>query len=578
MRKWMVCMCVFLCVAMIGAGCATPETESVIPGDFVQDQPEGKTPMDESKEIIEDRRLLQELWEALLYDSITSIGNGGSFSHPSEIDIEYIAQFSFVKYIREYGTDALVDDLDEGAKLISIEQVEEMARKYLLIEELDLSRLPASSYIEEKDAFRYYYVPEPHFSSYESPTPWSIVLKQVSRLDEHTYEAVLESRFGEEMEWVETIWTYTVSWQPEDGTWVFLALDKTHPDNNLVQIEGTVDEFSSIKNFEGSPAQDHWRILKEKEDGFFLMGGIISTQENYTQVLGILDLANQNMVQLIDLGPDIYGLKATEQGVLVKKRDKVLVYDDALQRKETILLPEKIASLSEREITYDEDFFPLQYYGGYDIAEDLSRICYTDEEGLKIFDLATGVDRLLSTTHVFENDNMLPRSFYTQPEFVAQDTKIFSGLTGYESMRDYTLLDLSGYDPEYALGLGNMMRVVLDQSHESLLLIDTEDIYVLTLDDRKRQRVESDTQLRGMVDGYELSALAYDGYAAFTTSEAENQTVHVYRIDKEKLQLEGPVISITNAQMTILGVLMDGRILVSYDRYPNESGYLLTRP
>jgi len=80
--------------------------------------------------------------------------------------------------------------------------------------------------------------------------------------------------------------------------------------------------------------------------------------------------------------------RLTGEKIVVCLKDRIITIDKTLERSEEMLLPKAIRDKIERKPKYDKDGFPDIFFGGYDVANDLKRIVYADEKGVKLFNLA----------------------------------------------------------------------------------------------------------------------------------------------------------------------------------------------
>ncbi|MFP4457465.1 MAG: hypothetical protein ACLFPS_07385 [Clostridia bacterium] len=538
-----------------------------------QEPVDNNTPPEEEQfeeKVIEDEEILNDLWSSILFDSITSIGNANSFESPEDLEVSELAKFAYIKTVREEGFDSLKRD-DENRYIVKNEKIKEIADYYFNLENIDFSKIEDRAYLEEENGFAYHFTPQEEMPDYDESNPWSIYFDKLTQIEDNSYRARLITYFGSEKEYIKTEWLYEL--EKNNSKWIIKSMEKSYPDHGLVKIEGEVEQISEIKNYPKKlGGEDNLRILTTTEEKLIVTSDI-RTENEYTNILGIIDIETMTMINYIDVGKDIYGINVKEENAIVKLKDEVVVYDYNLNIVERIEVPERIQSLEDREASYDDNQNVLTWYGGYDINSDLSQICYTDEEGLKLYYVDDGEDSLRFETPQFPNDSMAPYGYLSQPKFIEEDSKILVSMVGYEGIRDFLVHDLSGINPTYELEVGSYSILLHDINGKNLIGINKDEGVQIQLSTLETTDLEAKWPLRGEHEMQQQFVYNEDEKFAFTLKNHETDETLIYVVDVSKNTIDGPVATVEKGDVNIIGVLDDGSILCSYNYYLNESGY-----
>ncbi len=527
---------------------------------------------EEIEDVIEDEELKNEIWKSTLFDSITSIGNSKSFESPEGLEVSELAKFAYIKTVREEGIDSLERD-DENRYIVKNERVKEIADKYFGLEDVGFSSINDRSYLEDKKGFAYHFTPQEDIPNFDESNPWSIIFDKLTRVGDNTYKARLISHFGSEKEYIQTEWLYVL--EKDNSNWIIKSMEKSYPDHGLVKIEGEVELIPEIKNYpKQAGGEDNLRILTTTDEKLIVTSDIRFENE-YTNILALIDVDNMNMTDYIDIGKNIYGFSVREENVIVKFKSEIVVYDHNLNIVNTIEVPEKIHSLEDREVSYDDNHKVLTWYGGYDINSDFSQICYTDEEGLKLYNFKEEEDYLLFETPYFPNDSMAPHGYLKQPKFIVEDDKILTSMVAYEGIRDYLVHDLRGIHPTYELEVGGYSILLQDVNGKNIIGISKDEAVQIQLSNLETESIEADWPLKGNHEMQQISVFNKDDVFAFALKDQETDETLIYAVNTSENTINGPLATVEKGDVNIIGILDDGSIFCSYNYHLNESGYFI---
>lgn len=554
-------------ITLLLVGCTKNGTESAdgpneIPEDLIE---------------IQDEQLISDLWNSILYDAITTVGNEDGFNEASQISTETVARFAYLKVIREQGY-ADLGQTEDNRYIVSLDQITQKSKTYFNVTELELKNIDSYYYIEDEDGLAFYSTPEEEIPRYDQANSWGIKFEKMYLVKDNLYEARLFSYFYKNEDYIETEWIYRV--EKNEDIWTFISLEKNYPDNGLVRIEGNVEIIKDLKNYTGLPGNNDLIILANDEKGRVIVSGGMVVDDKYTTILGLIDIETFTMLKYIDLGDDYLSFSSKEYKIIVKRQDIDTVYDFELKEIEQVKIPALITNLRDREIVYDEEFlYPAVWFGGYDISMDGKQICFSDEEGLKLYDINSEEVVLLGETIVFENiHSEMPISYYLEPQFIANDEKIFVGMSGYEDMYGYVICDLADNNEIHRLDIGSSLLVLHDKAGTNLVTIKDNEGVKINLRNLDTKALQAEWPLKGEFDQRYMPLQNKADQFTFISYDYENDSTLIYQIDLNENTINGPIASVNYGDVTILGVLEDDRVLCSYNLYLNESGYFIITP
>ncbi|MDX9871294.1 MAG: hypothetical protein RBT41_02600 [Clostridia bacterium] len=542
---------------------------------------------------ITDNAILQKLWEEYFYHTIANVGNTRQFNSAAEIEPMNIAQFAWHKYDTEHGRNTLEQEEGRFSRIFPLETALDYIKRYFNLDSLDVSQINKNSgqYDPERQAFLFNLGEENKFIPYyNSGRDWSIKLTSVVKNADGTVTAVLTHFDYQHKDRAEYTRTYTLQ-EREDGSLYFLTGKWEYINNNLAKLSGDYQRFDMIAGFNADP-QEIWKLQELRLLGEF-GGKVLFTQTSYNEGSdGALLLVNPDKMAVekrLSLPGKIYisDVRLLDDKVLVYLNDRFIVTDPELSATREILLPTALAARIAREEKYDINGIPDIYFGGYDVSADLQKIAYADEIGLKLLDLADGSEKLLAESVPVKSD-LMKASYHRSPRFVADEQKVITTMTAYEGTMGYTLCDLNTgevrkYDISsegsstgairYDNGLLEVNAYQREGTYKSLYLdFRTGEVQELAVNE------PGDT---GYIRFIEQSFVGKN-YASYITTEHDNMNndnnmAYLNRVNLQTFQVEEQVISVKAAQVYLLGVLADGRIIFWYSLNPSEYGVCITQ-
>lgn len=269
--------------------------------------------------------------------------------------------------------------------------------------------------------------------------------------------------------------------------------------------------------------------------------------------------------------------------VILYYPDRIDIYDWSFVLEDSIELPDSMTSVVNEERII-----------GMDLSPDHQEVVYADRDGLKLYHPQSGSEGMVIETIPAKDeypDGRPSTRYFYYPRFVAGGRKVIATLSGYDYNSGFICYDL--YDSSYE---------VFDDYLEG---IDTSNVYY---DNGMLYQIETEISLE--LEGQEESTWGYRlQYYDFTTSEtaefmqeliggemdyvlfqdmlyngssqvafltiSSNQISHINRLDLDSGQVDGNLLSIEGALVSIIGVLQDGRIICDYNRNPAENGLIV---
>ncbi len=565
---------------------------------------------------ITDPKKLEELWQEYLYDTIATIGNAHEFNSAAEIDPIYIAKYSWNRYIIEHGKESLaLADEDSGSRnrIFPLETVQKYARRYFNLTSLDVTKLDEREYDQERRAFIFSFGDDRDRPRYNGRNPWGVKLGEVKRNSDGTITAVLEKYDSSAARRVERTQTYILK-PREGGSLYFVSGQEKYINNHLVKLTGDFQRFDKIAGFDGNNMQELF-MLSEQNNQLILAYAPYDKKKNGSLML--VSLETMKVEKKLDLGENFTATDAAvmEEKVVVRLKDKVMLVDKKLEQSEEVPLPQVIKDKIARASQQD------RYFGGYDISEDLMKMVYSDEEGLKLFNLAENSEKLLAETQPVGSElsasnegdlkllsladstekpfastisvgrEFFSKSYHSSPRFVADGQKVITTMTGYESALGYTLYDLQK-------NTSQGFSITGEASSSGFIRYDTGVLEVKGVRNPDKETYECILQYldfrTGTVQEIKAGDLGDGGFIRFPelTYVGENDAAfitlrqgyeyaksmsYLHRLNLETLKLETNIVTVKAAQTNILGVLSDGRIIFWYNLNSIENGIGITQ-
>lgn len=553
---------------------------------------------------ITDSAGLEQLWQEYIYDAIYTIGNNQEFHSAQEIDPVAVAHFCWEKYQDENSTDNLKTE-SEGSTLLLFPLADALkyVKRYFNLTTLDVSQIPGHYYNPEKQAFIFANNSDSPKPGYTGRNSWGANLAKVTRDDDGTLTVELEHYDTYANRRVDSRQTFTLK-ERTDGSLYFMEGRREFIDNDLVSLTGDVREFPTIDGFEG----DLQEIYMVGEVNGKLLLSYAPYNENQNPALMMLNPDNMKIEKTVDLKGSVNSTEVEfkDGKLIVRFKDKVLIYGEDLEVDHEIPLPSFITAKQDREHKYDLNGYPLVFFDGYDISSDLNEIVYTDEIGVKLVTLEDGKEKLLAKTVQPEPSEQsepsrgapMGPSYHFSPRFIADDRKVITTLSGYEGTSGFTFCDLDkGTNTKVNIGTEGSFATGAIRYDNGLLFVNnywrdesspennqqTDGYRTLFLDFHTGKVTAIELDQPGDTGYIRFDHQYYVGqhFAAFVTSKISgtgraNDRHYLNRIKLETLEPEQEIVSITAAEPHILGVLADGRIVFWYQFNSAEKGICIT--
>lgn len=539
---------------------------------------------------ITDPEEIERLWQDYLYYSITTVGNAGTFNSPEEINPVYVAHFCWYMYTKDNGTEGLeLLSKDEPLKLFPLETVLEYAKKYFNITSLDVSKVPEYEYSKEKNAFIISVNGYETIPRYTEGNSWGIQVSRVTKDEDGTIEATMQSYDTYETKRVSLKKILILKKHP-DGNMYFAKGKWEYINNNLVAIEGCFIRRDKIQGFEGS--LEELSMICEA-DGRLLLA-YTPYDKSKTAVLMLMNPGNFIVEKTLELKEnfDSTRIKQAQDRLIICLDNKIMTISMKLEKQEEIPLPKAIRDKINRVPKYDSQGLPDIFFGGYDVSGDLTKLVYSDEKGVKLYNLKTNIDEMIWKTEEAKNDKFLKYYYHGKPRFVAGDKKILIYTLGYECVRNHTLYDLETESSVY-LDFGGEISIPNIYYDTGMLMVNMPIFNELT---QKGDNVTLYLDFKtGVVSEFKLKEKGDTGYiipyyysyvgqnhAAFVTSKIDNRdrakdVYYIHGMNIKTKDISSNIISITAGEPHILGVLEDGRIVFWYSINPAEMGICITK-
>ncbi len=537
-------------------------------------------------EDITDSVELEKLWQEYIYDSIATVGNTREFNSAQEIDALYVAEFCWFKYVTEHGKEGLaLAGKDSTLRVFPLGTVLEYTQRYFNLTSLDVSAIDEYSYDPLKRAFLFNFGAEPTRPSYNANNSWGEQLEKATRNSDGTVTAVLVRNGPPQSGRIELTKTYTFKAR-EDGSLYFARGRWDYVDNHLVSLTGDYQRFDKILGFDGK--MEELAMIGES-NGKLLLANTPYAKGKKASLL-LLDPEAMKVEKKLELQDqlELSEVRLTADKILLFLTDKIITVDKDLGGTKDISLPQAIKTKMERKPKYDKNGIPDIFFGGYDVSSDLQKIVYADEIGVKLFNLADNSEKLLAPAVPIEGSKFLDNSNHNHPRFVADEQKVVTTMTAYEGTRGYTLSDLEA-------GSARTYDISAENSSTGLIHYDTGLLEVNTplnngecktfyLDFKTESIKEMKVEEPGDTGYIRPSDYCYVGqdYAAFTnhtwdSNDNAKSMFFLNRLNLKTMQVEPKIISLKAAEMHILGVLADGRIVFWYSFNPSENGICITK-
>jgi hypothetical protein len=537
-----------------------------------------EVPLSEAMEVTDEDEL-EALWRDYLYFAITTVLNTEEYAMPSDIEPHEIAQYCWFQYLED-------KNFESSPKLFPLEVALDLVEKYFNTRSIKLEGIDDAYYDAEREGFTFNNRKK-EIPSYLAGNSWGIRLEEVTRYSDGHIVATLAQYMTNDDDLAERIFTCELAARA-DGSLYFDSGGWQFVDHDSVNIQGKYIPLKYGEGLEKLYEQFYEvQVIGEIGGQIILMTGldevpVVALDEWTLEVSARLDPMNYQYED--GTNPESFPAMVKEDKVVLCLDDLVLVYNGAMEFLEEIPLPGSMILDGEEDRVQ-----------GYDISSDFERLVYADREGLKLVDYRSGTERLLSETLQAKGDypdgRQANRYFYN-PRFVDGDSKVIVTLSGYDYNSGFVCYDLTDdsyqvFD-EYLEGIdtsnvyqnnGMVFQIETEASRAGERGDESKNLfYISYYNFHTGERQEFQQVLTGgNIDYVLFRGMVYNGrnQVAFQTFTSNPQTSHVNLLDLDSGLVKGNLLSLDGAQLQIIGVLNDGRILCGYNRNPAENGLVI---
>jgi hypothetical protein len=425
--------------------------------------------------------------------------------------------------------------------------------------------------------------------SYTDTNSWAIYMDKVLKSSDGTITASLGTYDTYQTKRTTQIRTYILK-PHRDGSLYFAGGSTEYMNNKLVEIKGEYTYFDSIKGFNGDMSE----LSMLGEDGDKLI--MVHTPYTKDGKASIMLVDKNTLTVIRDFKLDVkfgpHNIKLSGDKFIICLDDKILTVDKKLEKLQEIKLPKLVMDKKMRKPKFDEKGIPDVFFGGYDVSSDFKSLTYSDETGVKLLDMASGKEKLLSKSIEVKGSSLINHYLHQMPRFIAGDKKIITSMLAYEGTAGYTLCNLEDGTSEYIQ--------ISDDGGPKVIRYDTGIINVnapqndaatgssqyktLYLDFKTGKTSEIKLQDPGDT-GYiipDYFSFVGENYGAFVTSKCDindnaNNMYFLNRLNINSKTVEEKIISVKAGEIYILGVLSDGKIIFWYRYTQGEKGICITK-
>ncbi len=519
---------------------------------------------------ITDPNTLDLLWQTYFHQAIPTVLHNRNFSHPSEILLDNVVSFAASKYEEENGIEHLELMEDSNIRIISFSEIEPYVKKYFNMDKIDVERL--SKHLKTGDSKYLFNSLDLDDNGTRSYGGFS--LENVNYHQDYSITADLVTYYPLHNEEVKMTHSLTLKLSELSNSYYFAK--GTYKTNHQMQIEGDYVDVDSLKEY--ALPKTLLKVIGETDDKIIIYVDF-NSRDKTNQIVTINSNTYYRIkeLELEAHNESINLVKYHDNKIVVEKDDMISIYNDDLDCIQQISLPEIIRQKSPPELLTDlkeRERSNGLIHNYYDISSDYSRIVYVDQEGLKLYTIDTGIEELIT-----ESPNT---KGILSPRFVGKDDNIMATIPGTQCNNGFMFY--------------NTVDKKLDTHHihsyymylDNLSIGDTIVMSVMLYDK------DIDTDLRGYIvfdvntghyyildnkyfgeNGF--TNLASNGRyeAAFIQSNLQRdddyyQVIHQYNFENRSLN-KMPMNIPDEADLDIIGILEDGRVLIKYhDDYNHE--------
>ena len=396
-------------------------------------------------EKIEDSAFLEKFWNDYICFTFLTISNGiTEFDSVEDIPIASIADYLNIQMQRDNDTD-VIKALDGGKSdtfSIPVDKLTAYCEQYFG-KPVDFTQSDIRAYYSyNADTKSASFSPQ-RLSSfdgiyYNNIEDWpNFTLDYVMKYQDDLYLAATSFRLVHAIdEENETLTKYFLLKKRADGSYFFVSSKYVFPETHYVSFEGNFSELPFIKN------KPSYIAIGSTSNTYIgageLKSGIVP--------ISLVDFTSGKILKSINLElPETYYgyayLKAHVNNLVAITGDSMIVWDKDLNvAKPLTPLPKTLIDGAD----YDKS---ASDFGGsisnVDFNDDLTKIVFSDGEGIKIYDFNTDKITVVPESEAYyDKNNIMRSSGYKTVEIVDNNKKVFAWKVGYESTIGYMLYDI----------------------------------------------------------------------------------------------------------------------------------------
>jgi hypothetical protein len=569
-KRWIQLFALSMMMILV-SGClldtSRVEGEKLVVDNISTQQEESESEPDPKPELegpieITDYKTLKKLWEEYFYDAITTVSNTHEFDSPQDIDVNYLLDFAAQKYVQENGVEHLeLEFEDSSTRLLPREELMPYIDRYFNMEEVewDEQYYPLSYHKGNKANYLH------------EQNPWGLTFENVYRYPDGTISADYVEYDREYTGEINTIQSMTLKPHPDMEKQLYFA-SSTYEliDNQRVKIIGDYERLDSLAALMEDPT-NVLQIIGETDHALFLV------EVNQRQWKGIklikVDKRNFKLIKAVNLEiiDEAFPVKYLGDKVYHLKKTVIDVYDEGLTLIQSIDVPTHIKPLGEL---------------GYDYDPIGQRIVYSDEEGLKLYNMNSENDVLINETIPVEDNDLIDNIYFLHPIFVGESMNVIATMSGYEGYTGFLFYQqATEHTQMHSFGFDQALHTMqAENTYITMLPVyySKDDTYIaggmiVDLETGNLSFMPEDVDWN---EGYLITDIyKYDGahtsvYVDHSNADKNDKlkTVHAYTVSSNSIQEN--ILQITEANVSVIGVLNDDTILLQYNYNIHENGVI----
>lgn len=486
----------------------------------------------------------QELWERQLWFAHLELP---TFSNPAEAYADQLLQYLY-DYLLCYEDDAITYKIEKGEELEVSAYLRKDRTDELLQELFNLPALPDDgTQVVAKDEHGRdaYLLKDPYLPEYRrskaqptNATDGDFRLQEVRYLGSQ-YVAVAE-QYGSNSAKPDYL-DYFVLMKREDGSYYLSRLERawSQPDN--VTVAGGYQSLGSslggmdFYDVTGASAVEMGNSLfTAVEDGYRIHMVKVSVFDG-TQVQSSLNLQE---------GETLLRIRRRGGCMALLTNQRIILVDSMLQINQMIQLPTTIA-------------------GGYDLADDLRRMAFIDEEGLQLLDLTTE-ERTLVYKHpyLYQEDSATAAPVLNHPLFVDGGSLLLCEQESVGRREGFWLFDPAGETEEQYFEFRQSVSDVVVKGDGLVAVINKDNGEGKLLNFRNRNILGFSCGFGSILP--ETAQLSGETMLFFS-QVGNGMVLHKLRLDGDGVSEQKTCdFGVMNAQVKMFGITESGRALCGY--------------